>query len=129
MANWHHNWKTDIALRVCGAMSCGLSYLSIHALIDMRLADGTLPDDAVPFILAASGFLCASVGATLLALGHHIFDEVVISPPWRNPFPAEDVSTTTDAFARSDTTRCDGHFPSVTINQDNIRAINLVHRA
>lgn len=105
MRNWHHDWKTDITLRLCGAVSCGISYLAIDALLASRLADGTLPDGALPFILAAAGFLCASVGSALLALGHHIFDEIQISRRWRTPSINDDFATA-DIVAQDTAGRC-----------------------
>lgn len=79
MRGWHHDRKVDIGLRLCGVASCGLSYLAIHSLMTLRLADGQLPQGALTFFLAAFGFLCASGGAMLLSVGHHIFDQIEIS--------------------------------------------------
>ncbi len=98
MRKWHHDWKMDIALRLCGSLSCGISYLAINALLALRIANGQLPDGALPFILAAAGFLCASAGSVLLALGHHIFDEVEISPRWRTPTIIDDDFAMADIF-------------------------------
>lgn len=97
MRNWHHDWKTNIALRLWGAVSCGISCLAIGALIALHFANGQLPDGALSFILTAIGFLCASAGLVLLVLGYHIFDEVEISPLWQVPSPRD------DGFAKADT--------------------------
>lgn len=128
MRKWHHDWKTDIALRLCGALSCGISYLAINALLALRLANGQLPDGALPFILAAAGFLCASAGSALFALGHHIFDEVEISRRWRTSAIID------DDVAMADTLICveargDPQTHHSTINQDNTRAVDFLRRA
>lgn len=102
MRNWQHHRKTDIALRLCGAILCGLSYLAITALVAMRLADGQLPDGALPLLLAGAVFLCASAGSALLVLGHHIFDEIEISQHWQTLPPPDDSPAIADAFVSLD---------------------------
>jgi len=87
MGDWHHDWKTDIGLRLCGLTSCGVSYLAICGLMALRLPDDQLPLTALPFLLAAIGFLCASAGVGLLVIGHHIFDKVEISQRWWATLP------------------------------------------
>lgn len=127
MDDWHHDWKTDIGLRLCGTMSCGISYLAIHSLMALRLANGQLPEGVLPFFLAAVGFLCASAGAVLLSLGHHIFDQVEISERWRAKPPAMDHPA--KLMGRADPKGPDDGRPSrFIINQDNTRVFDLVRR-
>jgi len=83
MCSWHHDWKTDAGLRLCGLALCGVSYLAIHSIMALRSADGQLQQDGLALFLAAAGFVCASVGASLEVLGRHIFDEVEISENWQ----------------------------------------------
>ena len=128
MDDWHHDWKADIGLRLCGATSCGLSYLAIHSLVALRLTDGQLPHGALPFFLAAVGFLCASAGAVLLSLGHHIFDQVEISARWRTKPPAETLATKAISVAVSKGPD-DGQPSRFVTNQDNTRAFDLIRRA
>jgi hypothetical protein len=85
MLSWRYRPK-DIALRLCGAALCGLSYLSTHVLVGLGLAEPGM----LAFALAGTAFLSASLGATLLALGDHIFDEVEIAERWRTRLPAEE---------------------------------------
>lgn len=129
MRNWQHNWKTDIGLRLCGVTSCGISYLAIHALVALRFADGHLPQGPLPFFLAAVGFLCASAGAVLLALGHHVFDEVEISARWRCKHPAENLVAKATAIAAPKKGPDDGHPSHFINNQDNVRVFDLIRRA
>ncbi|NIJ64257.1 hypothetical protein FHR20_001188 [Sphingomonas leidyi] len=127
MDDWHHDWKTDIGLRLCGATSCGISYLAIHSLMALRFADGHLPQGALPFFLAAVGFLCASGGAVLLGLGHHIFDQVEISERWRTKPRAE--SHSAKLMGKADPKGPDDeHSSRFVINQDNTRVFDLVRR-
>lgn len=128
MQNRYHDWKTDIAVRLCGALSGGISYLAISTLMALRLADGKLPDSALPFILATAALLCASVGSMLLALGHHIFDEVEINRRWHTPPIANDDFAMADDVIRFEA-RGEQQTPQSTINQDNARAIDFPRRA
>ena len=122
MGHWHQDWKAGIALRACGAAACGISYLAISALIGLRLGDGQLPDGVLPFVLAAAGFLRASVGSALLALGHHIFDEVEISQRWQSASVVDDHAGLTDTVVRFDA-QGEGHVPYFMINQGNVREV------
>ncbi len=128
MGHWHQDWKTDIALRAGGAASCGISYLAIWALVGLRLGDGQLPDGVLPFVLAAAGFLCVSVGSALLALGHHIFDEVEISQRWQSASIVDDHAALTDTVVRFDA-QGEGHVPYFKINQGNVREVDSLRCA
>lgn len=127
MHDWHHDWKTDIGLRLCGTASCGISYLAIHSLMALRLGDGQVPEGVLPWFLATVGFLCASGGAMLLCLGHHIFDQVEISERWRTKPPAE--SPSAKSMRAADPEGPDDGHSRFIINQDNTRVFDLVRRA
>lgn len=128
MGDGHHDWKTDIGLRLCGVTSCGLSCLSVYSLIAVQLADGQLSQGALPFFLAAAGFLCASAGAVLLSFGHHIFDQVEISPRWRTKPPARPLEVKALSLPHSKDS-AEGHPSRFAISQDNTRAFDLIRRA
>ena len=80
--DWHHSRTTDLSLRLSGAALCGLAWLAIRTLLQQRLSLGMGP---AAFALAGVGFLGASIGAMLLMIGHHIFDDVETSAQWRPP--------------------------------------------
>ncbi len=85
MRDWYHQRKTDAVLRVCGMASCAIGFFAIRSLVALRSADNQLPNGPLPLVLAAAGFACASLGAALLVLGHHIFDKVEVSARWHAP--------------------------------------------
>ena len=128
MQNGHHNWKTDIGLRLCGFASCGVSFLAIRTLMALRLSDAQLPQAALPFLLAALGFLCASAGAGLLCLGHHVFDQVEINQRWRTTLPPTEDTMRPDIkadFRAEDASQ----LPRVVSNQDTTSAFDNMRRA
>lgn len=127
MRDWHNNWKTDIGLRLCGLTSCGVSYLAIRMLMALRLPDSQLPQTALPFLFAAIGFLCASTGAGLLFLGHHIFDQVEISQRWWITFPPGDDIMRSDIKADFKADEASQSSRSVS-NQDTTRAFDSIPR-
>lgn len=88
MRDWHHQRRTDLALRLGGASLCGLSFLAIRTLAQFRSPSLPAPPGVAAFALAAVGFLWASAGAALLTLGHHIFDEIEIGERWQQRPPA-----------------------------------------
>lgn len=74
----------DLGLRVTGLGSLSIARLSWHALRGLAGAGGFhhAPPLAA-FALALLVFLASSVGAALLALGHHLFDRVEVASRWR----------------------------------------------
>lgn len=128
MRDVRHDWKTDIELRLCGAASCGVSYLAIRSLMALHLSESQMSQSALPFFLAGIGFLCASAGAAVLVLGHHIFDQVEISERWRTKPSAKPL--TTQGMNPEDAKALGGSHPSrVVINQDNKRVSDFLGRA
>jgi hypothetical protein len=74
----------DAAIRLGGLAMLPLGALSIDLL--SRLVHGRPhPATFLELCLAASTFLCLSIGSALLMLGSHIFDKVEISPRWARP--------------------------------------------
>jgi len=75
--------------RACSAATrmSGLGMLPVGAVstnLLYHLANAAPPHEATAFELglAATGFLCLSIGSALLVLGSHIFDKVEISARW-----------------------------------------------
>jgi hypothetical protein len=83
MDHWHQKRAADIGLRSGGAALCSLSWLAFRTLFHLRLAPWPAAPGSSAFALAAIGFLCASAGAALLVLGHHMFDEIELGERWR----------------------------------------------
>lgn len=74
--------STDIGLRVAGLPLLALSWFAIDALVAARAHAAGAPADAFSYGLAALGFVAGDLGAILLGLGGHIFDQVEISARW-----------------------------------------------
>lgn len=89
MLDWHHQRRTDLTLRLCGLSLCGLSFFAIWTLVQVRALPAQASPGAAAVALAAVGFLCASAGAALLTLGHHIFDEIEVAERWRQRRPPQ----------------------------------------
>ncbi|KQM47216.1 hypothetical protein ASE69_14410 [Sphingomonas sp. Leaf208] len=70
--------RTDLSLRASGVLSLAIAVIAIHTLA--RLHPAT---DPLAFLLAMTGFVCASAGAMLVVVGGHIYDPVRISARWR----------------------------------------------
>ena len=83
MIAWHRSGTTDIGLRTIGILLCVVAYLAISHLIALRPPPPEQATGAESFVLAAVGFLCASVGSAVTCLGNHLFDQVEISARWR----------------------------------------------
>lgn len=79
MTDWTKKRTTDAAIRVAGALCCAASYLSTSALVHPRAAAPAAQPGALAYALAAIAFLGASIGAALVVLGHHIFDQIEVS--------------------------------------------------
>lgn len=74
--------EKDLVIRVIGVVAIGVAILALRQLF---VEVHTLPHheaSPIELLLAAIGFLGVSFGSMLLALGHHIFDEVVIARRW-----------------------------------------------
>ncbi|WP_447753090.1 hypothetical protein [Sphingopyxis fribergensis] len=86
MHDGHHGKRIDFGLRLGGAALGILSALAVSSLAALHLS-GPHPDPGVgALLLAAAAFLCASLGATLLTQGRHIFDRIEISERWQARF-------------------------------------------
>ncbi len=70
--------RTDLSLRAGGVLSLAIAVIAIHTLARLHPQTG-----ALAFLLATIGFLCASGGAMLVIVGHHIHDGVKVSARWR----------------------------------------------
>lgn len=72
----------DVAIRLIGLFALPIGACSItwlyHLVHATRAHQGTL----VELGLAATGFLCLSIGSALLSLGAHLFDEEEVSARW-----------------------------------------------
>lgn len=74
--------ERDLVIRVIGIFAIGVAILALRQLF---VEVHTLPHheaSPIELLLAAIGFLGMSFGSMLVALGHHIFDEVVIARRW-----------------------------------------------
>lgn len=89
MRNWHHHKRTDIGLRLCGVALWGLAALAARDLAALHLTQTYAAPDIEIALLAAAGFLCASLGAVLVTQGRHIFDRVEIGERWRARPPSD----------------------------------------
>lgn len=89
MHDWQHDKRTDIGLRLGGAALWGLAWLAFRTLAELHLSQTHANPGAGALALAAAGFLCASLGAVLVAQGCHIFDPVEVSERWRRRFPSD----------------------------------------
>ncbi len=69
---------TDLSLRASGILSLTIAATAIHTVVRLHP-----PTGALAVLLAAIGFLCASAGAMLVVVGHHINDRVQVSARWR----------------------------------------------
>ncbi|WP_332819680.1 hypothetical protein [Sphingopyxis sp.] len=107
MRDWYHDRRTDIGLRLGGAALCGLAWLAFRELAALHLSRIHADPGAGALLLAAAGFLCASLGAVLITQGRHIFDSVEVSERWRtarmSPVPptAEAASMNSPTLAAS----------------------------
>jgi hypothetical protein len=78
----HRPLLSDLGLRVAGAASLLLGMLAIRHLARLAPSVPAPAASAPTFLLATVGFLLLSGGATLLALGRHIGDQVAVSSRW-----------------------------------------------
>ena len=84
VTEWHRTRRGDLGLRALGLGGCALSYFSIHQLMAMPAADPAhWSPGFLAYMLTATGFLCASAGSGMVALGAHLFDKVEVSERWR----------------------------------------------
>jgi hypothetical protein len=70
--------RTDLSLRASGVLGLMIAATAIHTLVRLHPQTG-----ALAFLLATIGFLCASGGAMLVIVGHHIHDRVQVSARWQ----------------------------------------------
>ena len=83
MEQRHQRRTRDCRLRLAGAALCCVAWAAIRTLVHIRLADATAAPGALAFALATLGFIAASAGTGLCALGIHILDPVAVSERWR----------------------------------------------
>lgn len=83
MRGWHHDWRTDIGMRAGGVALCGAAWLAVRTLAHLRFPSLPASPGPLAFALAFAGFVTASAGTAMLALGHHLFDQVEVSERWR----------------------------------------------
>ena len=87
MPSWAAGRRGDSLLRVGGLLLLAVSFLAIGTLLRLHAgAEGFYPG-LVSAALAAIGFLGGSCGSALVALGHHLWDEVEIAERWRPRLP------------------------------------------
>ncbi|TCQ09223.1 hypothetical protein [Sphingomonas sp. PP-CC-3A-396] len=70
--------RTDLSLRASGILSLAIAATAIRTLVRLHP-----PTGALALLLGMIGFLCASAGAMLVIVGHHIHDRVKVSARWR----------------------------------------------
>jgi hypothetical protein len=70
--------RTDLSLRASGVLALTIAATAIHTLARLHPLTG-----ALAFLLATIGVLCASGGAMLVVVGHHIHDRVQVSARWQ----------------------------------------------
>ncbi|MBI0530264.1 hypothetical protein [Sphingomonas sp. TX0522] len=75
----HHD---DLLLRVTGLLSITVGVAALWQLYTLVHLPPHHEASAIELVLAAIGFLGMSAGSALVALGRHIFDEVIIARPW-----------------------------------------------
>jgi hypothetical protein len=76
MAAWHRSRRADLGLRGTGLLLCWTSYGAIARLAALHVAPPSA--GALAYGLAAAGFLAASAGGALTALGRHLFDQIEV---------------------------------------------------
>lgn len=85
--------SADVGLRGIGVLLCVVSYMALSRLLAVV---PPLPDQTVGvecYVLAAIGFLSASVGSAMACLGKRLFDPVEIGARWGSgrTIPQDDV--------------------------------------
>ena len=78
---WYEKSGAGALLRVAGLATLAVAYVAGASLRSRALA-GALDSDPFAYLLAATAFLCGSLGSGLVVLGRHIFDRVEISRRW-----------------------------------------------
>ena len=81
MFNFTHD-HDDLLLRLTGLLSITVGAAALWQLYTLVHLPPHHEASAIELALAAIGFLGMSAGSALVALGRHIFDEVVIAQPW-----------------------------------------------
>jgi hypothetical protein len=83
MRDWHHDRRTDIGLRLGGAVLGGGAWFAVRELAARHLSASHGDPGIGVLFLAAVAFLGASLGVMFVTQGHHIFDPVEIGERWR----------------------------------------------
>lgn len=74
--------RQDISIRAIGLVAIGTAIIAIGQLYGSVHAAPHHEATMIELVLAAIGFAGMCGGGALVALGHHIFDEVAITRPW-----------------------------------------------
>lgn len=82
--NAYPRWLKDIAIRCGGMMLLVLSAIAFTWLYRLIHAAPRSEGTLAQYAIAAVGFLCASIGLGLAALGYSIHDPVAVSDRWRS---------------------------------------------
>lgn len=75
--------RSGLAIRAIGLALLGGAAAAGRALVAIVQADPLAARSPLAWLLAAATFCCLSLGAALLVLGAHIFDEVEVSERWQ----------------------------------------------
>jgi hypothetical protein len=91
--DWRKRRSTDALLRLGGLAALAIAGAAIRLL--MRSA-GVTPHagahagpTAIAALLAAIGFLAATLGSAVLVLGRHVFDRIEVSERWMRTAPLD----------------------------------------
>jgi len=77
---WQNRRWADPALRLAGVLLMGAALLVSRRLFGAP--DARARVEPLCYLLASIGMACASAGAALAVLGHHLFDRVELSARW-----------------------------------------------
>lgn len=82
MTVWHEKRGADLMLRLGGAALLGCAWLLGRWLWSLVRARPPHDMTAPEFLVGMVMFCCASLGAAMVTLGRHLFDQVRISERW-----------------------------------------------
>lgn len=99
MVDTRKGWIRDGLLRVTGVALLACCWMLMNWLFHSANIGQHHDPSFIEFLAATVGFLCFSGGASLTALGAHIFDQVEISQRWAKlPPPTSSGETPSAAF-------------------------------
>jgi len=76
----HERKYASLGLRLAGLVLLGLGALIWRHLF--AVSDPAARFKVLPYLLGLIGIASTSTGAALAALGHHLFDQIDLSPRW-----------------------------------------------